>query len=197
MLQWREIKLKLVFFLMFMVAFSFCSCKDNEKQKEIAGVVNEWIGKEIQFPESVPCFVLGKDTISECCDEIFFKEYKILSYIDSAGCNICKLDLFEWEQVIKEAGKLFPDKVGFLLFFQPNNVEETADWILRNRFNHPVFMDTIGSINRLNRFPQMMQHQCYLLGKDNKVLAVGNPASNIQVWELYKKIIANEKKTEH
>jgi hypothetical protein len=41
-----------------------------------------------------------------------------------------------------------------------------------------------------------MQYQCYLLGNDNKVLALGNPALNSRIRELYKALITGEKKTE-
>ena len=184
----------IVFVFILIAIFSLSSCKDNKRKEDVRKVVSEWIGKEIKFPDNIPCYVLGKDTLPKYCNECFQKEYKIFAYIDSAGCNVCRLDLFEWDQVIKEADNLYPNKVGFLLFLQPNNIEETANFILYNRFDYPVFMDTTGSINRLNRFPQVMQHQCYLLDKDNKVLAIGNPAINIQIWELYKKIISKEKK---
>ena len=159
-------------------------------------VVNEWIGKEIKFPENMPCFVSGKETLSEFCDENFHREYKILLYVDSAGCSDCRLKLFEWKQLMEEADRLFPGKVGFLLFFQPKSTDEMADMFLNNRFDYPVFTDTTGSINLLNLFPQAMQHQCYLLDADNKVLSIGNPVINLQIWELYKKIISDEKKVE-
>ena len=178
------------------VAICISSCQKNKRREDAVSIVKEWTGKEIKFPEYVPCYILGKDTLPEICDDCFHKEYKILLYVDSAGCSVCRLDLFEWQEVIEEANHFFPNKVGFLLFFQPNNVGEMADWISYNMFDYPVFMDTIGLINRLNRFPQVMQHQCFLLDKDNKVLAIGNPALSIQVWELYKKIISNEKKNE-
>ena len=173
------------------VVFSLCACKSNERKEDITKIVVEWLGKEIKFPDNVSCFVLGKDTLSELCEECFFNEYKILLYLDSAGCSVCKLDLFEWEKVIKEADSLFPNKVGFLLFLQPNNIEEMTNFLMYNTFDHPVHMDTLGLINRLNQFSQAMQHQCYLLDKDNKVLAIGNPAINLQIWELYKKIISS------
>ncbi|MDR3236551.1 MAG: DUF1573 domain-containing protein [Prevotellaceae bacterium] len=35
--------------------------------------------------------------------------------------------------------------------------------------------------------------QCLLLDSNNKVLAIGNPAHNPQIWELYKQIITGEK----
>ena len=192
----RDTNQKQLLWIVLIVAFSLSSCKENKRREEVARIVNEWIGKEIKFPENIPCYVLGKDTLPEFCDDNFHKEYKILLYVDSAGCSDCRLNLFEWKQVIEETNNLFPDKVGFLLFFQPKSVAEMTDLFLRNSFEYPVFMDTIGSINRLNRFPQAMQHQCYLLDEDNKVLALGNPATNIQIWELYKQIISDEKETE-
>ena len=35
------------------IAFSFHSCKDNKRKEEATKIVNEWIGKEIRFPENV------------------------------------------------------------------------------------------------------------------------------------------------
>ena len=58
--------------------------------------------------------------------------------------------------------------------------------LAQSRFDYPVFMDLNGTINRLNRFPQVMQHQCFLLDKNNRVLMIGNPAMNYRIWELYK-----------
>ena len=183
----KQIQLQMFVMIIF---FSFLSsCKKNSKKEDIAKVVKEWTGKKIKFPDNVSCFVLGKDSLFELCEDCIHKEYKILLYVDSSGCDVCKLDLYEWDKVIKESENLFPNKVGFLLFLQPNNLEEMANFLLYNNFDYPVFMDTIGYINRLNRFPQEMQHQCYLLDNNNKVIAIGNPAINLQIWELYKRAI--------
>ena len=181
---------------MWIFIFSLSACRGNKRRDEITKVTLEWIGKEIRFPENVPCYVSGRDSFPELCDEIFLKEYKILLYVDSAGCSDCRLKLFEWKQLMEEADTLFQENVGFLLYFQPKNVHDMANLFLRNMFDHPVFMDTEGSINRLNRFPQAMQYQCYLLDGDNKVISLGNPALNPQIWELYKSLISNEKKDE-
>jgi hypothetical protein len=187
-------KLLLAFFLI-VVVLSFSSCKNNRKQEEITKVVNEWTGKEIRFPENVPCYVLGKDTLPVLCDEHFRKAYKILMYIDSAGCSDCRLKLFDWKQLMAEADSLFQGQVGFLLYFQPKNVRDMQFLFLRDRFDYPVFMDLNGELNRLNRFPQEMQFQCFLLDENNRVLMIGNPVSNMRIWELYKEQIAGGKKS--
>ena len=192
----KTIRLEL-FLLFFLISvFSVSSCKDRKKQSEIAKIVTEWTGKEIQFSENTPCYVSGKDTLSELCSEQFQKEFKILLYVDSAGCSSCRLKLFEWKQLMEEADSLFHGKVGFLLFFQPKSVREMTYMFARYRFNYPVFMDLKGTMNQLNRFPQAMEYQCFLLDKDNRALMIGNPTLNPRIWELYKEQIAGEKQTE-
>ena len=172
--------------VLLIVVCSVCSCKDNKKQKEIVKMVSEWTGKEILFPENLPCYVSGKETLQGFCDEYFDKEFKILMYVDSAGCSDCRLKLFEWKQLMKETDSLFHGKVGFLLFFQPKSMNEMEYLLAKNEFDYPVFVDVKSMINGLNRFPQAIQYQCFLLDKDNKVLMIGNPVLNRKIWELYK-----------
>ena len=181
--------MKNLLFILSIVTIFVCSCKDNKKREDAAKIVNEWIGKEIRFPENVPCFVSGKDTVTELCSEQFKKEFKILLYVDSAGCSDCRLKLFEWKQLMVEADSLFGGKVGFLLFFQPKDIKEMSYSFAKYRFDYPVFMDTKGAINSLNRFPQETQYQCFLLDKNNKALMIGNPVANPRIWELYKELI--------
>ena len=186
--------MKNVLLLFSVVLIFFCSCKGNKKKEDAAKIVNEWIGKKIRFPENVSCFVSGKDTIPELCSEQFHKDLKILLYVDSAGCSDCRLKLFEWKQLMEEADSLFQGKVGFLLYFQPKGVKEMDYLFAREKFDYPVFMDTKGEINSLNRFPQEMQYQCFLLDGDNKVMMIGNPVMNKRIWELYKEQINKENK---
>jgi hypothetical protein len=55
-----------------------------------------------------------------------------------------------------------------------------------------ISCDVKDSLNQLNKLPVNPIFQCFLLDKDNKVLAIGNPANNFKVWELYKQIISGE-----
>ncbi|MCL2737856.1 MAG: DUF1573 domain-containing protein [Bacteroidales bacterium] len=183
---------KQLFWFLLIAVCSLCSCEDNRKQNEIAKMVNEWTGKEILFIESIPCYVSGKEAPLGFCNDFFNKEFKILMYVDSAGCSDCRLKLFEWKQLMEEADSLFRGKVGFLLFFQPKSVNEMVFLFARNQFDYPVFMDVNGTVNRLNHFPQAMQYQCFLLDRDNKVLMIGNPVLNRKIWDLYKSQIGGQ-----
>lgn len=51
-------------------------------------------------------------------------------------------------------------------------------------------------INGLNRFPEEMEYQCFLLDKNNQVLTIGNPALNPKIWGLYKETISGQVSTD-
>jgi hypothetical protein len=121
------------------------------------------------------------------------KDYKVLLYTDSVGCTSCKLRLLDWKQLIGEADSVFAGKMGFLFFFYPKSKKELRALLSSNRMDYPVFIDESNEINRLNNFPSKIEHQCFLLDKDNKVLLVGNPTLNPRIWELYKEVVTGKK----
>ncbi|MDR1582347.1 MAG: DUF1573 domain-containing protein [Prevotellaceae bacterium] len=168
------------------------ACKENRKRTEAELTVKEWTGKTIQFPEDVQCNILGKDTVYNLCSALFQSEYKVLLYVDSAGCSSCRLKLMQWKQLIEESDSLFRDKLGFLFYFQPKNKKEMEFLFRRDDFDYPVFIDINKTINLRNHFPEKPEYQCFLLDKNNKVLMVGNPVLNPKIWELYKQTVFGE-----
>jgi len=184
----NKVRLLLLFSLTLLV-FSVASCTKLKNRTEAGKMVHEWVGKEIKFPADVQCCILGKDTVSTICTDLFQKEYKVMLYVDSSGCSDCRLRLSQWKYLINEADGLFQDKVGFVFFFQPKDMQEMIYLFQQNEYDYPVFIDKNNAINRLNHFSQEMKYQCFLLDKDNKVLVIGNPVLNPQIWELYKERI--------
>jgi len=75
--------------VLFLIGLSVFACKENRKRAEAENIIKEWMGKEIRFPGNVPCYVTGKDTLSELCSANFQKEFKILLYVDSTGYYRC------------------------------------------------------------------------------------------------------------
>jgi hypothetical protein len=173
----------------------FVSCKENKQRTEAQQIVTAWTGKQILFPDDYQCSFSGKDTASHVCSDLFDKEYKILLYVDSAGCSDCRLKLFEWKQLIADADSLFEGKVGFLFFFQPKNKKEMVYLFKKDAFDYPACMDMNKTIERLNHFPEQPQYQCFLLDRDNRVLMIGNPVMNPKIWELYKAQISGKEET--
>ena len=92
----------------------------------------------------------------------------------------------------EEADSLFQGSVVFLFFFQPKKQDKKELQFLfrQNGFEYPVFIDTKNEMNKINKFPTDNQYQCFLLGKDNKVVLIGNPSANAGIWQLFKKYIS-------
>ena len=171
-------------FLIF-VLFIIVSCQETERER-FSRIVNEWMGKEIHFPEHPIFIVQGKDTVDFAFRDA---DYKVVSYIDSEGCTSCKLKLDRWKGFMEEVQKQSDKKVSFLFFFHLKNHHELGLLTRQYAFTYPVCFDEKDEFNSLNRFPSDMTFQTFLLDKDNKVVSVGNPVYNPKLKELYLKHI--------
>lgn len=172
--------------LILLFAF-FSSCQESEKDK-IARLVKEWTGKEIAFPPHSVFTIQGKDTIDYDFAET---EYKIVTYIDSIGCASCKLQLPRWNEFMHEVDSAVKGNVPFVFYFHPRNTKELRYTIRRDKFIHPVCFDEKDEFNALNHFPGEMTFQSFLLNRENKVVAIGNPIHNPKVKELYLQKLTN------
>lgn len=180
---------RLLMFTFFL--FSAVSC-ENKARTEVEAIVKKWIGKEIRFPDHYQTQYLGRDTVFH---EVFDRGYKIFLYVDSVGCTSCRLGLFNWYQRIQEADTLAPGRIGFVFFMQPKKSElkELEYLTKRDNFRYPIFIDPENNIGRLNDFESDPRFQCFLLDRENQIVAIGNPKENPLVWDLYKEIVTGEK----
>ena len=160
-------------FLSFAVLFMTCKDKKTTQADRIA---KEWIGKTIQFPKGDSILNMGS------------KEFKILLYTDSTGCTRCKSRLDIWQSYIEELG----NQVNFLFYFHPKDEESLLSMFRFEMFDHHVFIDDDDKLNKLNKFSNNSMFQCFLLDKNDRVLAIGNPVHNSKIWDLYKQIIVGE-----
>ena len=170
----------------------FTSCAENEKDR-IAHLVNEWQGKEILFPEQSVFTVQGKDTVDFSFADA---EYKVVTYVDSVGCTSCKLQLPRWKGFVSEVDSLMNGSVPFLFYLRTEDMKEFRYLTRRDNFTYPVCFDEMGDFNDLNHFPDEMAFQTFLLDKDNKVVALGNPIHNPNVKELYLQVLTGNKATQ-
>lgn len=185
-------KTHLRFILLLLAILSLASCKESEKDTALR-LVKEWDGKEIKFPAHSIFTIQGKDTV-----DFDFKDadYKVVTYVDSAGCTSCKLQLARWKAFIQKVDSIKYGSVPFVFVFYPKNVKELR-YILRSyAFDFPVCFDEKDEFNALNQFPDEMMFQTFLLDKDNKVLALGNPVHNPQIEKLYLTQLGREDSSE-
>jgi hypothetical protein len=173
-----------ILLIIFIPAFlSYCT---NSKKDSVDGIIKNWLGKEIHFPENITC-IHGAEVI---CPDYSTLNYKVLYYVDSLSCMSCDFHLNEWQSLIQEADSLFHEKVSFLFFFHLNGSKEYKSLFQENSFFYPVFIDSTNQIDRINHFPKEEIYHCFLLDETNKIQVIGNPVLNSKIWKLYKNQIS-------
>ena len=172
-----------------MCVWMLASCQES-KEEAMLRLVNEWNGKEIKFPARSVFTIQGKDTVNV---EFGNADYKVVTYIDSVGCTSCKLQLPQWKKLVAEVDSLTGGSIPFLFYFHPKDRKELRYLTRRDDFTYPVCFDEQDELNRLNQFPTDMTFQTFLLDKDNKVIAMGNPVHNPKVKELYLGLITGSR----
>ena len=166
------------------------ACQESDKER-LTRLVQEWDGKEISFPAQAVFTVQGRDTVDFRWQAA---PYRIVTYVDSIGCTSCKLQLPKWKQLIAETDSLFgKDKLSYVFFFHPKDARELTYLTRRDGFTYPVCFDREDAFNCLNRFPSEMALQTFLIDKDNRVVAIGNPVHNPQVKELYLNVVGGKR----
>ena len=164
-----------------MCVWMLASCQES-KEEAMFRLVNEWNGKEIIFPSHSTFTVQGKDTVDFSFADA---DYKVLTYIDSVGCASCKLQLPRWKEWVHEVDSLTGGKVPFIFYFHPKDMKELRYLTRRDGFSYPVCFDEKDELNQLNRFPSDMTFQTFLLDRNNRVVAIGNPIHNPKVKDLF------------
>ena len=116
-------------------------------------------------------------------------EYKVVSYFDSLGCISCKLQLDQWNDFIQTMDSTTQGKVAFALFFHPKDLNELKRITRKFQFDYPVCFDEKDKFNALNGFSRNPYFQTFLLNKENKVIAMGNPILTPSIKDLYLHIV--------
>ena len=175
-----------------MCVWMLASCQES-REEAMRRLVNDWNGKEIKFPSRSVFTIQGKDTVDF---EFVDADYKVVTYIDSVGCTSCKLQLPRWKQLIEEVDSLTGGSVPFLFYFHPKDLKELRYYTRRDDFTYPVCFDEKDELNQLNQFPLEMAFQTFLLDRDNKVVAMGNPVLNPKVKELYLSLVTGNRSSQ-
>lgn len=170
--------------LIVMCVIIWTSCQNVEKVY-LVNTVKEWEGKKIKFPtESVFTQYL--------CDTIKYDtdlDFKLMIYVDSTGCTSCKLQLHKWKRFLNEMDSVTSDKIALLFYVCPKDKREFEHILKRDKFDYPVCIDEYDSLNIMNNFSSDPRFQVFLLDKENRVIAVGNPILNPKIKNLYFNIL--------
>lgn len=175
---------------MWLIMFStiILSCKNNDSNKKIAKIVQQWQNKEIIFPDDMTFTKYGIDTIEF---KVPSTSYKILMYVDSIGCTSCKLQLHKWKEFISELDSLTNSSFPVIFFFHPKDMREISYLLKRDGIEIPICIDLDDELNALNNFPSSQEFQTFLLNEENKVVYIGNPILNTRVKEMFLSEVSN------
>ena len=174
-----------------LLAYFLVSCQESIKERSTR-LIKEWEGKVIRFPVRSVFTVIGRDTVDF---DFMDAKYKVVTYIDSTGCVSFKLQLNRWKQLIAKIDSVTHGNVPFLFYLHPKDIKELRYLTRRDNFIYPVCFDEKDEFNALNQFPDEMMFQTFLLDKDNRVLALGNPVLNPQIEKLYLKELTGKDKS--
>lgn len=153
-----------------------------------AKLVAQWQGREIVFPD-VMTDVLTGDTI-----DLSDADFTIITYIDSAGCTACKMKLSIWEEFLGSLDSIAGDaEFNSLIVINAKDSKELLYLIQRENYNYPIINDTNDLLNKTNQFPDNTTFRTFLLDRNKHVVAVGNPAYNNGIAELFRSIISGRK----
>lgn len=176
-----------VLLMMLVVLTGACSRSNKEQRQHAEEMVREWTGKAIQLPDSLS-LINGNMYYAKDAD------FTILSYIDSAGCTACHLKLPFWKQYLPLVDSLSGTSVvRFLFVIQPKSHQDLKQIAERAQFQYPIHADTANAIAIANRFPEELEYSTFLLDRNHRVLAIGNPVLNKSIKKVYLDIVGKRK----
>lgn len=181
----NSIKMRLICPI-FIVLLMLSACSGNADRERLEKIVEKWQGKEIVLPDVMTDFLTG-DTI-----DLSDADFTILSYVDSAGCTGCKMKLSLWKNYLNSLDSLGDSDVRFLMIVNTQDDAELRKVLSTYAFEHPLAIDSEGSIGTSNGFTDEMQFQTFLLDGKHNVMAIGSPVGGSDIAAMYNSIISGK-----
>ena len=170
----------------------YTSCTDR-KRTHIEQTVKNWQERKIHLPENATFVRYGTDTINYDFSEA---EYKILVYMDSAGCSGCQLKPDKWKAFMNKVDSVATVPVAYLFYISRKNIEDLTFLLRNNHCGFPICFNREKQLDSLNHFPPELMFRTFLLDRNNQVKIIGNPIHNVKIQELYLKELAQQPRPE-
>jgi hypothetical protein len=161
------------------------SCDEYKLQKQL----ERFTAEEIVVSGKMRQTVAGRDSVMLVSAS---EDIRLIVWVDSLTCSMCRVNkMLEYSQIVdfhKEMkGKFVP-----LFVFSPsqNKIREVLQSLETTQFAYPVFVDERQEFPAANpHIPADNRFHTFLIDKNGKVVLVGDPVNNPQLWELYKTTI--------
>lgn len=173
-------------FILICILLILNACSGNSEKDRYVSIVEEWQGKQIVLPDDMTDFLTG-DTI-----DLIDSDFTIISYADSVGCTGCKMKLPLWKEFLSSIDSVSDSDVRFLMIVHPHGTKDLDFFLKQDEFSYAVYLDSENKISVANSFPEETAFQTFLIDRNRKVTAVGNPVYSSPIAELYKEIISGQ-----
>jgi len=174
------------FFLFILVVSLLGSCSNERFVKDVEKFINQQI--TFSFNEWDVVWN-GKDT---SLSDITKVPVKLVVWYDSLICNSCQLNrMYNWYDITDYADSMSQwFSVVFLFTPKKEDTNKVHSKLLTEKFDYPVFTDLNAIFYERNPIiPKNKQLHSFLLDKNNRIVLVGSPLYNPELWALYKRII--------
>ena len=163
----------------------FFSCQKRIIRKELARMIDS----EISIPHLHYAIFNGKDTVMHIAEDV---NVKMIVFFDSTFCSSCHYpDMAFWGEVISysKATQLQFEPI-FIFSPRKEDINLLKQNLIQSMFEWPLFIDESGTFIKINSIiPQDRRFHTFLLDYDNKIILVGNPINNDDLWSMYKEQI--------
>jgi hypothetical protein len=172
---------KYLLIIIFIVLLTGCNKADSQHNE----MVSQLVGKKIKIPDNLITQIIDQPISYD-----FSKaDFKIVTYIDSAGCTPCRMKVKLWNQFIEEVMSIPDISFEYLMVINTRNISEIETLLNRENFLHPIAIDRDNQLIKDNNLPTKEAYCTFLLDANNTILAIGNPVINPKIKELYLKIM--------
>ena len=97
-----------------------------------------------------------------------------------------------WNEFLNSIDTISDANIAPLMVVHTDNSKDLEFLLKRDDYNYPVYIDTDDKINKNNSFPDNIIYQTFLLDRNKKVVAIGNPTHSPSIASLYKSIISGK-----
>ncbi|MDR2912779.1 MAG: hypothetical protein LBV38_05755 [Alistipes sp.] len=175
-----------LFLIGFCFIFSLIGCGKQKLQQQLA----EFMRKEVAIPDGMRQMVEGRDTVVL---NPVAGAARLVVWVDSIACSSCSLNqMFRYSEMIEYRNETGEEFVPLFLFSPPRaKIEEVILLLRYSQFDYPVFIDESNAFRRTNpHIPADSRFHTFLLDGNGKVLLIGDPVQNSELWKLYKTTVA-------
>lgn len=157
----------------------------NRSKSGLKNDLEKFMQSKIAIPELVDEFKEIRDTALIWRDEPLVR---MVIFYDSTVCGSCKMSqIWQW-QMVTDYAKNTQGRFRPLFIFAPSAGKEQEVRVALRTIppDYPIFVDSEQEFISANpNIPTNKIMHVFLLDKNNRVVLVGDPLNNNQLWGLY------------